>query len=152
MIYSTATGSDVTITPYNNVTLSDGDRSGTISITILDDTTPELMEEFQIMLTSVTGEDNVGNCTFCKILSKLQIKKLNLFLFLFPFFIFHIYFFSLSDTSTITAPTTGDAVIASSNTISTITISESDDPYGLFQFTTGSLTSTANEGDNVKLT
>ena len=92
MIYSTATGSDVTITPYNNVTLSDGDRSGTISITILDDTTPELMEEFQIMLTSVTGEDNVGNYTFCKILSKLQIKKLNLFLFLFPFFVFHILF------------------------------------------------------------
>ena len=91
MIYSTATGSDVTITPYNNVTLSDGDRSGTISITILDDTTPELMEEFQIMLTSVTGEDNVGNYTFCKILSKLQIKKLILESLYF-FFYFHFCF------------------------------------------------------------
>ena len=92
MIYSTATGSDVTITPYNNVTLSDGDRSGTISITILDDTMPELMEEFQIMLTSVTGEDNVGNYTFCKILSKLQIKKIKFISFSISIFCFSYLF------------------------------------------------------------
>ena len=46
----------------------------------------------------------------------------------------------------------GDAVIASSNTLSTISISESDDPNGLFQFNTNSLSNTVNEGSSVDLT
>ena len=46
----------------------------------------------------------------------------------------------------------GDAVIASSNALSTISISESDDPNGLFQFNTNSLSNTVNEGSSVDLT
>ena len=56
VIYTSASSSDVTIDPTNNmITLMDGDRSGAISITILDDALPELMEQLQIRLTSVTG-------------------------------------------------------------------------------------------------
>ena len=56
VIYTSASSSDVTIDPTNNmITLMDGDRSGVISITILDDALPELMEQLQIRLTSVTG-------------------------------------------------------------------------------------------------
>lgn len=56
VIYISASSSDVTIDPANNmITLMDGDRSGIISITLLDDAVPELMEQLQIRLTSVTG-------------------------------------------------------------------------------------------------
>lgn len=46
----------------------------------------------------------------------------------------------------------GDAIIASANTLSTISISESDDPNGLFQFSANSLSNTVTEGSSVDLT
>uniref|UniRef100_A0A1X7VF86 Staphylococcus aureus surface protein A n=3 Tax=Amphimedon queenslandica TaxID=400682 RepID=A0A1X7VF86_AMPQE len=101
VIYTSTSSSDVSIDPATSmITLMDGDRSGIISITLLDDAVPELMEQLQIRLTSVTG----------------------------------------------------DAVIASANTLSTISINESDDPNGLFQFNANSLSNTVTEGSSVDLT
>lgn len=55
--YTTASSSDVTISPANGiVTFQDGDASRPVTITIQDDTIPEMSEELRIQLTSVTGK------------------------------------------------------------------------------------------------
>lgn len=53
--YQTASQDDVIISPLNTIVLADGQQLGQITIVVVDDTTPELTENLEIRLVSVTG-------------------------------------------------------------------------------------------------
>ena len=53
--YQTASQDDVIISPISTIILADGQQLGQITVVVVDDATPELVENLEIRLISVTG-------------------------------------------------------------------------------------------------
>ena len=57
MTYTSASSEDISVTPSSSVvTFQDGENEATISVTVVDDDTPEETERLEISLTSTTGD------------------------------------------------------------------------------------------------
>lgn len=58
VIYQSASNDDIIISPSNNVTMGDGQQLAQITLTVIDDSLPELMEEVRVRLVSAIGTTN----------------------------------------------------------------------------------------------
>ena len=56
MTYTNTSSDDVSITPSDIVTFQDGQNETTISVSVIDDVTPEETESLELSLTSTTGD------------------------------------------------------------------------------------------------
>ena len=55
VIYQSASDDDIIISPSDNVTMGDGQQLAQITLTVIDDSLPELMEEVRVRLVSAIG-------------------------------------------------------------------------------------------------
>lgn len=58
VIYQSASDDDIIISPSDNVTMGDGQQLAQITLTVIDDSLPELMEEVRVRLVSAIGTTN----------------------------------------------------------------------------------------------
>ena len=58
VIYQSASNDDIIISPSDNVTMGNGQQLAQITLTVIDDSLPELMEEVRVRLVSAIGTTN----------------------------------------------------------------------------------------------